>query len=368
METGLPVVGSLAAVEPRAALRRDKPLSAGMLGSWRSLILGSGPSGPGLGLLVALQKIASAEGLQFPPVPAGWLRPLQTKDGNYSLGGGNSPGDVQVTYDAVALGAPLTGSASATAALDEMPQGWIATVSAPTVLSTFDAVFAESLCGIIPHDTAMRRQVAAWLTSVNNMPADDMGRLCWMAHAYGVQISMIQRQLMASSFTGAIESVLNSPSAVPLIGSVVEDAANCDMKLGQLLRDRADAYLANARISTIPAAFSVASAARTLNDLSELSRAKEEVSQLRAGNGYRASAAVKGPDLISTSYGYEISGLPSMANRLRILSDYRTAWGPALLPTSGSGASASNQPTVDLASLAYGLMIVTGSSPTVPLI
>jgi hypothetical protein len=376
-QTGLPVIASLALLEPARALRRGALLPSRLLRRWESLIVSQQPSGPGLGFLLAMRRIAVAEGTHFLEVPTRWYDSLRV-NGYYSFGPGAASGDPQVTYDAVALGAPVSAGTSATLALGEMPQGWITIISPPSILTTFDAVFANSLCGVTAHRLAMSEQVALWLAeagqtglgSPGSLTADDIGRLCWMASTYGVSIIAAQRNEIANILRNAILAALqlSGQPGASAIGNDLRDAASCNMKVDRALGRRIVAYLAHGKIPTLSAAFGLYSAARALGDPAQVSRARDAASRLRVDGGYEMSAQNGFPNIISTCYGYEIVGWPSAEARSRGLATYQTRWGTAFVPRSVKLPNGSSEPTIELASLAFGLAVAAGHQPPVPLI
>jgi hypothetical protein len=348
------------------------------LTTWQAQIAKLGPFGPGLGALVAIHEMAQRAAVPLPRVPSAFFTQLRTPSGYYSFSPRLTQGDPQVSFDAVTLGAVLPAAAHSTIGLGMVAQGWLGILSRPSILSTFQAVFADRACGILPHPREMTGAIRSWLASVAGQgqgsagssqgSPDDMGRVCWLASAYGVAVS---RQDAAKISGGVLTAIRLAAHAAPPGGAqpgmALVDAQDCHVNLGAAMRSEVEASLQTAQAQSAADAFNLYTAGRLLHDQSLVSRAVHFFTRLRAGQAFRFRSGQKNPpDLISTGYGLSVTPAASGRAASSMSAAFSTPWGPALLMPAP--AHSGQAPVVDLASLAFGIAMGSGTSPAQPLI
>ena len=199
MSFGIPVLGTLSAT-PGLLAATEPDLAAVLSNYTTTLLREGGASAVTAAGLASIKDIAAAAGILPPTMPMNFLTLLPT--GYYSIGEGQQHGDPQATFYAVRLGAKLTESAKAALSTGQVRQGWLSTLSKPTLTSSYQAAITAKACGIAVREpdkfktliskwlleageqgNEMRRSVGAVMVPGDGQggSASTAGKACWLA-------------------------------------------------------------------------------------------------------------------------------------------------------------------------------------------
>lgn len=380
VSVGVPVLGILSSTP--GLLHKFAPDISSVLSSFtRVLINEGGVSAITAANLVSVAEIAKAAGVSQPIFPLNFLSPLLTQSGYYSVWQGGRNGNPQATYYAVRVGMPLASGARSVLAFGHVRQGWLSAKSRATVNSTFQAALAARACKLhFPQLVAFDDQILKWVhdaametKSVGKSLTPTQGtrglrafaaEACWLADAFGVAINKSLHTLLSDGINQFATQVLRNLSGTSAAGQVASAVELCHISLSSNIQKLLTAYLETANAATIEDALSLHIASRVFVAPSLDVRARSVALRLRTPTGlFRFKEGIVQPDLLSTSYGYAVSG-GSEKDRLRAAKAFETPWGPGL---SISGSGGNSPPVVDLASLAAGLSLLTADKSMPPL-
>lgn len=377
MSLGIPVLGTLGATP--GLLPKLVPNIAVVLSSFTKVLLeAGGVSAVAAAGLVSVAEIAAAAGVSLPSVPSSFVIQLLTPSGYYAFGQGHSHGDPQATFYAVRLGMNLSDAARATLLFGHIKQGWLSTLSATSLSSSFQAAVAARACQIpLPHTVAFGNRILAWLQDAATQPrpkgavqtpggmtrstALSAAEACWLAKAYGLTITEVQHAALTDNVSRAATQASTNTAGIAEGGEVASAVEQCHLTLSASARTALVTHLAMTTAITAEDALSLHIASEALAAPGLDTRARETASLLKTPTGlfrFQPNAGV--PDLISTAYGYAVSG-GSHYDRMRAAGNFNTPWGPGLATAASTGSAS---PIVDLASLAAGLSLITAGNDT----